>query len=326
MLLRRVASDTPWVAVANEQGGLICRRQLLELGLTRSQAVTNVDNGRWQRVHPGVYATTTGALDPNQQVWAAVLYAGKGAAACCATALWLFGVIDEPPEPLHVSIPEARRVESLPGLRFHRRRALNRAETPVHPAARPPRIRLDESLLDRCAVLSDSDVVGLVLQAIQRRKTTATRVEGVLSVRPIQPKRALIRDVLAEAQAGVASPLELNYRRRVEVPHALPAARRNVPEVIDQGRQCYRDAEYRPWGLVVELDGQEAHPRDQAFRDLRRDNQVTVRGRTVLRYGWRDVVGEPCAVAAQVGLALRQRGWPGPIGRCGPGCPIPPST
>jgi hypothetical protein len=78
--------------------------------------------------------------------------------------------------------------------------------------------------------------------------------------------------------------------------------------------------------LVVELDGREAHPTDQAFRDLRRDNQVTVTGRTVLRYGWRDVVGEPCAVAAQVGLALQQRGWSGSVGRCGAGCPIPPPS
>jgi hypothetical protein len=326
MLVRKVASDPLWVPIAEEQGGLVCRRQLLELGLTRTQAATNVDNGRWQRVHPGVYATFTGALDPVQHVWAALLHAGRGAVACCSTALWLFQVLDEQPDTLHVSIPEARRVEPVPGVRLHRRRALNRPETPVHPAAVPPRIRIEESLLDECAVRGEADVVGLVLRATQRRRTTPGRIAGALSTRAYQPKRSLIRDVLAEAEAGVASPLELHYRRRVEVPHRLPVGRRNLLDVDEQGRRRYRDVEYERWRLVVELDGREAHPTDQAFRDLRRDNQVTVTGRTVLRYGWRDVVGEPCAVAAQVGLALQQRGWSGSVGRCGAGCPIPPPS
>ncbi len=139
-------------------------------------------------------------------------------------------------------------------------------------------------------------------------------------------KRALIRDVLAEAKIGVASPLELHYRRRVEIPHALPVGRRNLAEVGDRGRRQYRDVEYGSWGLVVELDGRQAHPPDQRFRDLRRDNGAVVSGRTVLRYGWHDVVGEPCTVAAQVALALHQRGWTGVVGRCSPGCGISPAV
>ncbi|HEY5880802.1 MAG TPA: hypothetical protein VIU11_17960, partial [Nakamurella sp.] len=58
--------------------------------------------------------------------------------------------------------------------------------------------------------------------------------------------------------------------------------------------------------------------------DMRRDNEVAVTDRRSLRYGWRDVIGKPCAAAAQVGLVLQARGWPGVIGRCGPACLIPP--
>lgn len=46
--------------------------------LTRAEAAANVDNGRWQRVHPGVYATFTGTIDPAQQVWAPVRRARLG--------------------------------------------------------------------------------------------------------------------------------------------------------------------------------------------------------------------------------------------------------
>ena len=41
----------------------------------------------------------------------------------------------------------------------------------VHPTAMPPRLRLEEALLDECGVRSESDTVGLVLKAIQRRRT-----------------------------------------------------------------------------------------------------------------------------------------------------------
>jgi hypothetical protein len=318
MLLRKVASDPLWVPIAEEQGGLVCRRQLLELGLTRTQAATNVDNGRWQRVHPGVYATFTGTLDPVQHVWAALLHAGRGAVACCSTALWLFRVLDEQPDPLHVSIPEARRVEPVPGVRLHRRRALNRPETPVHPAAVPPRIRIEESLLDECAVRCEADVVGLVLRATQRRRTTPGRIAGALSTRAYQPKRSLIRDVLAEAEAGVASPLELHYRRRVEVAHRLPVGRRNLLDVDEQGRRRYRDVEYERWGpgrrtgrpggaphgpsLPRSAPGQpgDGHRTDRAPLRLARCGRRAMRRR---RSGW---VGVAAARMERLGRSMRR--------------------
>ena len=97
MMLRKASADDLWLPVATAQHGLISRRQLIGLGLTPSQARTNVTNGRWQRVHPGVYATFTGTLDPLHRVWAALLYAGQDAVACCATSLWLFGLLDKAP-------------------------------------------------------------------------------------------------------------------------------------------------------------------------------------------------------------------------------------
>jgi len=325
MRISKIASDPTWRAVADEQGGLVSRQQLIDLGLTRAQAAANVDNGRWQRVHPGVYATFTGPISASQQVWAALLLAGPGSAACCSTALWLFGVLDRTPETLHISIPEAR-VRPLTNVRMHRRRALNRPAPPVHPVAAPPRIRVEESVLDECTRLAEGEVVALVLRAVQRGKTTAGRLEGALTARSMQPKRSLIYDVLADARSGVASPLEAHYRRRVEAPHRLPTGARNLVDVDERGRRRFRDVDYRRWGLIVELDGREAHPVDEAFREMRRDNDTTKSGRATLRFGWRDVVGEPCVAAAQVGLALQQRGWPGAPRRCGAECQLTPPS
>ena len=74
------------------------------------------------------------------------------------------------------------------------------------------------------------------------------------------------------------------------------------------------DGTYPDHGLVVELDGREFH---DAVRDRLRDNRtVLTLGWTTLRYGWSDVLKEPCRVANEVGLALRQRGWKGRVGTC----------
>ena len=313
----------PWRVLADLQDGIVSRGQLLDLGLSPARARRDVDNGRWRPLRPGVYAMFTGPVDPRALVWAAVLYAGAEAVASHRTALWLAGVLDEPADPIHVSVPATRRVVRQPGLRIHLSRPL--ADNPrahLHPSAAPPRTRLEVALLDQCDAETHAGAVHLVLTAIQRRLTTADRVREALRARSRHTWRALLREVLAEADAGVASPLERRYRRGVELRHRLPAGLRNGPERAPDGARLYRDVRYAPWRVVVELDGREAHPASGAFRDLRRDNLAAVAGDTVLRYGWRDVAGRPCGVAAQVAYVLTERGWAGGAEPCAPGCAV----
>ena len=75
----------------------------------------HVDTGRWRRVLPGVYATFTGPISAHGRVWAALLYAGRDAAASHGTALWLWELTDEAPAVIDVVVPESRRVLAQPG-------------------------------------------------------------------------------------------------------------------------------------------------------------------------------------------------------------------
>jgi hypothetical protein len=127
-------------------------------------------------------------------------------------------------------------------------------------------------------------VVDVVLRVVQRRLTTAERLGACLATRRSHPYRHLRVDVLADTASGVQTPLERRWVRAVERAHGLPVSAVNRPD--DDGRRRYRDVEYLPWGLVCEVDGREAHPDDERFRDRRRDNRVTVSGRRKLRYGW----------------------------------------
>jgi hypothetical protein len=157
---------------------------------------------------------------------------------------------------------------------------------------------------------------------IQRRLTTAGRIRSALRARPRHRSRGLLTELLAETEDGIASPLELRYRRFVEGAHRLPNGVRNARETAPGGGSWYRDVRYARWGVIVELDGREAHAADEKFRDLRRDNLAAIGGETVLRYGWRDVVGRPCEVAAQAAAVLTMRGWTGRPAACGPECAV----
>ena len=54
--------------------------------------------------------------------------------------------------------------------------------------------------------------------------------------------------------------------------------------------------------------------RHVAVVDRARDNAAELAGRGRLTFGWEEVTGNPCAVAAVIVARLRQLGWPGPDG------------
>jgi very-short-patch-repair endonuclease len=288
------------------------------------QAKAYLTTGRWQRMLPGVYATFTGPIGTHSRIWAAILYAGAGAAASHGTALWLWQILDDAPTVIDVVVPESRRVLRRPGLRVHRRRALDQGtvESLVHPSASPPRLRVEVAVLDHCDSATATVAIDLILRATQRRYTTAERLRRSIAHRQRLRWRSLLLEVLSDVESGVASALERRYLRDVERPHDLPPGIRNQPEARPQGGNRYRDVRYRAWQVIVELDGREAHPVDEKFRDMSRDNVAAVAGDAALRYGWRDVVGAPCAVAGQVAAVLRLRGWTGRPRLCGPNCAV----
>jgi hypothetical protein len=301
------------------QDGVLSRRKAMTAGLTRSQIRAHLNARRWQSMGLGVYATFTGPPPPMSRLWAALLRAGNGAAAGPRTSLWLAGAIEQPPDPLDVVIPMERRVRAEEGLTVIRRK--NLADS-VHPALAPRRLRIEAAVLDVAADQQRAEaVVDVVLRAVQRRLTTPARLRGQLAARRAHPWRRLLQDLLADAATGVRSPLERRWLHDVERAHGLPAGRLNRPEQ-DGDRRVYRDADYQRYQLIVEFDGRLAHPDDQRHRDRQRDNRVVVSGRRTLRYGWREVAGDPCGIAAEVAAVLRQACWPGMPHRCSPRCTL----
>jgi very-short-patch-repair endonuclease len=186
----------------------------------------------------------------------------------------------------------------------------------------PPRTRLPETILDLTEVSESFDkAFGWLTVACGGRRIRPDQLREAALARPKLRWRSAIIGALDDIAQGVHSNLELKYLRDVERAHALPTAARQAKQLLGT-RSAYQDNLYEEFGVGVELDGLAAHPSNRRWDDIRRDNLFASRGVITLRYNWADVTERPCAVASQVAAALRQHGWTGTPGKCGPRCPV----
>jgi Transcriptional regulator, AbiEi antitoxin len=297
------------------QAGVITYAQARECGIPGSTIDAWSATGRWQRVYFGVYAAFSGPLSRAAMLWAAVLWAGRGAMLSYWTAAELHGFGDpRGSRVIHVTIPWERKLTAPDGIEVHRSR---RASLSLHPGLSPPRSRVDDTVLDLVQEARRIDeAMSWPARAVQNRRTTPERLVVALDDRVRMRWRLPVREALGAVTAGAQTLLEIRYLRDVEQAHGLPHGERQVREVR-AGRSIYHDVRYPEGATVVELDGLIAHPLADRFADRRRDNLTAERGDLPLRYGWGDIVEEPCATASQIGQVLRQRGWTGVPRVCG---------
>ncbi len=285
------------------------------------------DLARWRRrrelvaLHPGVYVDHTGQPTWLQRAWAAVLHL-EPAALCHESALRIAdgpGRLDRGvDEVIHVMVAERRRVLAPPGVRVHRRRDF---EQLILRNLSPPRQRYEAAALDVAIDAPDELAAVAVLAAgVQGRRTTARRLLEHSRSRARVPRRSWLEGVLADVADGTCSTLEHGFLARVERPHGLPRARRQVGEQTAGGR-VYRDVDFGR--LVVELDGRLHHDSAEARdRDFERDLDAALLGKSTVRLSWGQVFARPCSTAAKLAGLLTRQGWRGTPHPCGPACAL----
>jgi hypothetical protein len=302
--------------VCRRQDGIVTREQALACGMTLAQVRTQLRTRRWQRLYAGVYATFTGVVHREAQLWAAVLAAGPGAVLSHQTAAALLGFAET--GSIHVTVPSRRRVQP-PNVTVH---ISSRIDEARHPTRLPPQTRVEETVLDLTQAARDLDsALSWITRACSARLTTVDRLRTALAQRKKVRWRAELSATMDDVRLGSHSLLELRYLRDVERRHALPQGIRQRPRPRPGGR-WYDDVCYQEYATAVELDGRAAHPEHMRRRERERDNAQVVAGGGVLHYDLVDVTESPCAVAAEVATVLRDKGWLGTPRPCGPHCPI----
>lgn len=304
-----------YAALLSLQSGVVSRRQLHDALLEPHDLVRLLRRRDLVRLHDGVFANHTGSLTWLQRAWAGVLLAWP-AALCHDSAIRAAdgpGRSGRDDRVIHLAVDRQRSLAVPSGYRLHR---LARFDDTVQWNRTPPRVRIEEALIDVSSAMTDDfDAIAALSDAISARRTTPGRIAEHLAARARVPRRTFLTDVLTDLEEGTCSVLEHGYLARIERPHGLPTASRQVRDSVNG--PVYRDVVYVDLEQIVELDGRMWHDSvESRDADLDRDLDAAVGGQGTVRLGWGQVHGRPCRTAARIGRLLAARGWRGHLVRC----------
>ncbi len=272
--------------LARGQYGVVARRQLLGLGFSSDAIKHRLRTGRLHALSGGVYAVGRAELGQEGRWMAAVLACGEGAVLSHRSAAALYGLGEERPGVIEVSVR---------GDREPRRRGLKartRPSLPSHdvgtlrgiPVTSPVRTMLDlADLLGPRRAVNEADK-GDVIDPESLREALA----GYAGEPGVKALRSLLdRDtfVLSDAE------LEVLFRPlALEAGLPLPLTKQIV-----NGFEV--DFHWPDLGLVVETDGHRYHRTPSAqSRDALRDQLHTASGLTPLRFSHHQVKHDPAHV------------------------------
>lgn len=294
-------ADTPIVAMADRQHGVVARRQLVALGYSTGAIHRRVRRGFLCPVHRGVYAV--GRTTPGRwgRWMAAVLACGPEAVLSHRSAAQLWGVV-----PLgggfaiEVTRPtSARRRETI---RAHQARL---REDEVARVEGIPATSVARTLFDLAAVVPFRQLERAFHEVEVRRLTDRVPVPVLLERHPGRRGAAGLRRLLASREpAGVTeNELEERFLAFLDA-RGFPRPLLNATLPVG-GRLLRPDCMWPRERLIVELDGGAVHRTDRAFEgDRRRDRELLAAGWRTIRVTWRQLHGEPDAVAADLRRAV----------------------
>jgi hypothetical protein len=304
------------------QAGVVSRRQALACGLAPHVVRRLLRRREWVVLHPGVYVAHTGEPTWLQRAWGAVLLTSPSAlwGESALRAADGPGRIPSDPKTIHVAVDRRRSSLVTPGeVKVHHVSGL--LEKALWNVG-PPRMRYEEAALDvAITARSDLDAVAALARACQVRRTTPERLLRSLDERPRVTGRTWLEGVLRDVADGTCSVLEHGFVTRVERPHGLPRARRQVRARASVG-VVYRDAVFGERDLV-ELDGALFHDSATARdADFERDLDAAAEGKATVRLSYGQVFARPCSTASKLARILLAHGLAFRPRRCGPQCPV----
>lgn len=291
------------------QCGVISRQQALRL-LSAATVDHRLASGAWRVAERAVYVTHSGPLTGDQRLVVASLAVGVGRPAVLAgvTALHQLGLRGHTSRRVHLLLPWQRRDRNPPPwVVVHRTRYLPAADYDARVA--PPRTLAARSLVDAAQWAdTDDEAATLIAAGYQQRLVCDDAVARVLDRMPRARRRALIREVAADAAGGSHSLPEMEFVRGCRR-HRLPVPSRQAVRVDRSGHRRYLDCYFEEYAVHVEIDGGQHTDVRQWWADMRRQNDLWVAGEVVLRFPAYVIRRQPDLWVSQVRAALVAKGW-----------------
>ena len=289
------------VRLAARQYGAISSTQALACGLTRDQVRQLVRSGRWAAVRRGVYIVVGSTSSWEQRASIALLACCNHAALSFRAAAFLYGLTDEKPHCIDVTIPYRTRTRAVTGLAVHRALQLDAHDT-----------RMVRGLRVTCPARTLVDIASVYPERAIARAVDRALLSGLATIRVV---RRYIDDRDLQCRPGVGTLVRLLDDREFGVPESelerrtlelIGAYRLPAPERQHRVGPHRVDFVYPDPRVLVEVDGRATHGTSEAFeQDPVRQNDLVLDGWAVLRFTWRQVTQDPGYVADTLRRALR---------------------
>lgn len=292
--------------VARAGLGVVSADDLRAVGVGADHREGALRRGSLVPVRRGVYRASGVRLSAEGELRALCLACGPGAVASHRSALWLWGLLEEP-DVHEVTVPVARR-STTRGVVVHRstdlsdRYRFTRRSVPTTTPAR--------ALLDGAAIVGPGELARAVEQALIDRLVSVASLRVILEdlggrgrrgagpLRRYLDQRAL-GDTRAESQL---EPLMARLCRD----HGVGPVLFQAPIVLE-GHKYRPDFQIPAALVIIEVDGLDAHASREAFDDdLTRQNRFIRHGWLVLRYT-RTHLRRPAVVAREIIDVARRR-------------------
>ncbi len=291
-------------SLAADQGGVLSRRQLYALGLTRSEVRCEVRAGRWRPHGQQSICVHTGDLGELASWWCAVFEVGSKAVLDGVTALRAAGLTGYD-DVVHVSCPKSARPRRPVGIAVHETRRWDSEDVICSgvPRVRPAAAAVHAALW----ACTDRQAALILAMATQQRLASPVEIRQVLSSVARHRRRKFLGAVVADLVDGALALSELDF--------AALCRRRGLPRPTRQkvvrrpGGRYYLDVCWEQWKLAVEIDGVQHEAVQASIPDALRQNAVTNGGLRVLRIPVLGLRVAPDAFLDQVEEALRSAGW-----------------
>ena len=294
-------------ALAADQAGVVARRQLYALGVTRWQVKGELRARRWRRVTDAVVAVHNGPLDAQAHRWAAVLHGGPRARLDGVSALVASGLARfEEGERIRVSVPRGARVRRTS--RYNIRQTRRWRADDLAPGTGVPRTKaavaaVHGALWARSARQADLILTMTVQQGLARAESIGARLLRVRRHR----RRAQLHATVLELVGGVGSLHELDVVRGCRA-RGFPEPDRQVVRRNSRG-SYFLDFRWSGLGVVLEVDGIQHAWVENLVADALRHNEIALEGDLVLRLPVMGLRACPDEFFGQLGQALYRRGW-----------------
>jgi hypothetical protein len=269
--------------IIREQFGVVGRGQALDCGVSRSAVGYLIrQDGPWRKIMPGVYATTTGDVTPDQRAMAALLHAGPQSVITGAIAVRRHHLSCAGLNEVDVLVPRGVRVQSAGFARIIHTSRMPESfySTGKIRFALPARAVADAAR----GMARLSDVRAVVAEAVQRGRCDLAALISELNEGPSAGSR-LLRITIGEVGDGIRSAAEADLKGLIDRSDLEQPLYNPSLYAADGTFIGIPDAWWERAGVAAEVDSRQYHlgPEDYERTTLRH-NRMAAHGINLLHF------------------------------------------